>query len=235
MNDPYVGSELELFSGARHWKAYFSRILEPYIGARILEVGAGIGSNTAYLATPRVREWTSLEPDGLLACRIAARQACDESAFAWTVIAGMIAALDPTARFDTILYIDVLEHIADDRAELAIAAQHLGANGHLIVLAPAHQFLFSPFDANIGHFRRYNRASLIALTPSGCRLRGCFMLDSAGFCASLANRVLLRASMPTARQIALWDKVLVPVSRILDWLTGYNLGKSVVAVWDGPS
>jgi len=57
------------------------------------------------------------------------------------------------------------------------------------------------------------------------------MLDTAGFFASLANRVLLRASMPTAAQIALWDEVLVPISRILDRLTGYNLGKSVVAVW----
>jgi hypothetical protein len=60
------------------------------------------------------------------------------------------------------------------------------------------------------------------------------MLDAAGFFASLANRVLLRASMPTTGQIAFWDKVLVPVSCILDRLTGYNLGKSVVAVWHRP-
>ena len=126
---------------------------------------------------------------------------------------------------------DVLEHIADDRSELSCAALHLGAGGNLVVLAPAHQFLFSPFDANIGRYRRYCRASLIALNPPGCRLGHCFMLDTAGFFGSLANRVLLRASMPTAAQIALWDEVLVPISLILDRLTGYNLGKSVVAVW----
>jgi hypothetical protein len=61
------------------------------------------------------------------------------------------------------------------------------------------------------------------------------MLDTAGFLASLVNQVLPRASMPTAAQIALWDKVLVPISRIIDGLTGYNLGKSVVAVWNRPS
>jgi hypothetical protein len=61
------------------------------------------------------------------------------------------------------------------------------------------------------------------------------MLDTAGFFASLANRVLLRASMPTAAEIALCDEVLVPISRILDRLTGYNLGKSVVAMWIRPS
>jgi hypothetical protein len=231
----YVGSELELFSEARNWKAYFSRVLAPYVRGRVLEVGGGIGSNTPYLATPAVSGWTSVEPDRSLARRIAERAARHEWAFDWTVVPGTIAALDPAARFETILYIDVLEHIADHRSELSGAAAHLGAGGNLVVLAPAHQFLFSPFDASIGHHRRYSRASLIALTPPRCRLCCCFMLDTAGFFASLANRVLLRASMPTAGQIAFWDEVLVPISHILDRLTGYNLGKSVVAVWTRPS
>jgi Methyltransferase domain len=232
MSDRYIGSELELFSAATHWKAYFSEVLAPYIGERVLEVGAGIGSNTPYLANGRVREWTSLEPDDSLLRQIASQAAPDELPFVWRVISGTISAVDPAALFDTILYIDVLEHIADDRAELARAASHIGVGGNLVVLAPAHQFLFSPFDASIGHFRRYNRATLRALTPDHCRLRYASMLDSAGFCASLANRVLLKASMPTSGQIAFWDDVLVPISRILDRLTGYNLGKSVVAVWD---
>ena len=53
-------------------------------------------------------------------------------------------------RFDTILYIDVLEHIDDDLGELARSATHLRPGGHLIVLAPAHQALYSPFDKAIG-------------------------------------------------------------------------------------
>lgn len=227
----YVGSELELFSEARNWKAYFSRVLAPYVRGQVLEVGGGIGSNTPYLATLAVRGWTSVEPDRSLARRITERAARHKLPFDWTVVSGTTAALDPAARFETILYIDVLEHIADHRSELSRAALHLGAGGNLVVLAPAHQFLFSPFDANIGHYRRYSRASLIALNPPGCRLCRCFMLDTAGFFASLANRVLLRAPMPTPAQITLWDEVLVPISRILDRLTGYNLGKSVVAVW----
>jgi hypothetical protein len=230
----YVGSELELFSGALNWKTYFSRLLAPYVRGQVLEVGAGIGSNTPYLATRAVHDWTSVEPDRALARRIAECAARRELPFIWKVVTGTIAALDPAARFQTILYIDVLEHIADHRSELSRAALHLSAGGNLVVLAPAHQFLFSPFDASIGHYRRYSRASLIALTPPGCRLSSCFMLDAAGFFASLANRVLLRASMPRAGQIAFWDKVLVPVSCILDWLTGYNLGKTVVAVWHRP-
>ena len=99
------------------------------------------------------------------------------------------------------------------------------------MLAPAHQFLFSEFDAAIGHRRRYNAVSLTAVTPPRCQLRTCFMLDSVGFLASLANRFMLAAAMPSPRQITFWDNVLVPVSRVLDSVTGHKFGKSIVAVW----
>jgi hypothetical protein len=228
----YTGSELELFSEARNWKAYFSRVLAPYVCGRVLEVGGGIGSNTPYLATPRVTGWTSIEPDESLAARIEERAARHAFPFVWNVVVGTIDSLDPAARFDTILYIDVLEHILDHGSELSHAALHLSDRGNLVVLAPAHEFLFSPFDASIGHYRRYSRASLMGLTPPGCQILNCYMLDAAGFLASLANRVFLKASMPTTAQIAFWDKVLVPISCILDRFTKFSLGKSVVAVWN---
>src|SRR6202023_3247262 len=139
--------------------------------------------------------------------------------------------IEETLRFNTVFYIDVLEHIADDAAELNCAAGHLAPDGNLVVLAPAYQFLFSEFDAAIGHHRRYNAVSLTAVTPPSCRLRTCFMLDSVGFFLSLANRFMLAARMPSPRQIAFWDKVLVPVSRALDNVTGHKFGKSIVAVW----
>ncbi len=125
----------------------------------------------------------------------------------------------------------MLEHIADDAAELAAAANHLAPGGHLVVLGPAHQFLFSAFDEAIGHYRRYNSRSLAALTPIGCTLQHCCMLDAAGFFASLANAALLRAAAPSPRQIRLWDGVLVPISRVLDRVTAHRFGKTVVVVW----
>jgi trans-aconitate methyltransferase len=116
------------------------------IGRRLRRqsVGGGNGRNTPYLATRAVRGWTSAEPDRSLACRIAESAARHELPFDWTVVSGTIAALDPAAQFDTILYIDVLEHIADHRSELSRSALYLAAGGNLVVLAPAHQFLFSP-------------------------------------------------------------------------------------------
>ena len=57
------------------------------------------------------------------------------------------------------------------------------------------------------------------------------MLDCAGFFASLANRLMLRAALPSQRQIAVWDNLLVPISCLLDPLTGHKFGKTAVAVW----
>ena len=224
MTHSYIGSELELFAAATNWKAYFSSALAPFIGARVLEIGAGIGSNIPFLHTPTVRQWTSVEPDPDLARRITERITLGELPETCRVLVGTIESIEETLRFNTVFYIDVLEHIADDAAELNCAAGHLAPDGNLVVLAPAHQFLFSEFDAAIGHHRRYNAVSLTAVTPPSCRLRTCFMLDSVGF-------FMLAATMPSPRQIAFWDKALIPVSRVLDKVTGHKFGKSMVAVW----
>ena len=227
----YIGSELELFAGATNWKAYLGGILRPFVVGRVLEVGAGIGSNVSYLHNALVREWTCLEPDADLARRIEGRLRAGELPADCRVAEGTIASIDAAALFDTILYLDVLEHISDDCAELVCARRHLAARGNLVVLAPAHQFLFTAFDAAIGHHRRYNRTRLRALTPPECRLTTCFMLDCAGFFASLANKILLSAALPSKRQIAVWNELLVPISRILDRSIGYSFGKTIVAVW----
>ena len=165
------------------------------------------------------------------ASRLARRIADGELPAACRVVTGTLDQLDELGTFNTVLYLDVLEHIAEDRIELAKAASRLTEGGSLIVLVPAHQFLFSAFDGAIGHYRRYSAASLRALAPPECRLVFCRMLDSAGFFASLANRLLLRSATPSPRQVAFWDKNFVPASRRLDRLVGYRFGKSILARW----
>jgi hypothetical protein len=142
--------------------------------------------------------------------------------------------LEPAQHFDTVLYIDVLEHIQDDGRELNRAALHLNPGGSLIVLVPAHQSLFTPFDRFIGHFRRYNAASLRACSPAGLKLEKLLYLDSVGLCASIGNKLLLRQSMPSRRQILIWDSVMVPLSRWFDPILGHRLGRSLLAVWLKP-
>jgi SAM-dependent methyltransferase len=228
---PYSGTELELFADARIWRAYWQAQIGPFLGRRILEVGAGVGTVVRSLAHPGVEHWLALEPDPVMADRLRSLRDAGALPVACEPRLGTTGDLPSDDRFDTVLYIDVLEHIEDDRAELARAARHVGRNGTLIVLAPAHQWLYSPFDAAIGHFRRYALADLFALAPSGMSVARARYLDSAGLAASLANRLALRQSIPTPAQIRLWDRVMVRASRWIDPITGYRLGKSVLVVW----
>jgi hypothetical protein len=145
---------------------------------------------------------------------------------------GTTADVNPRSRFDTILYIDVLEHIEDDRAEVARAGELLAPGGTLIVLSPAFQQLYSEFDQSVGHYRRYTRASLAAVMPPSLHRVRLRYLDSVGFLASLSNRALLRQALPSRRQIAVWDRVMIPASRALDPLLARAFGRSVLAVYE---
>jgi 2-polyprenyl-3-methyl-5-hydroxy-6-metoxy-1,4-benzoquinol methylase len=227
----YIGQELDVFSKAVRWKAYWGGKLKPYMGRRVLEVGAGIGGTTRVLCTPAYDRWLAIEPDAKMVADLQARQHAGEFAPNIEFRVATVQQLPAEERFDSILYIDVVEHIEDDRAELRAAVPHLAEGGHLIVLSPAYQFLYTPFDAAIGHYRRYTREMIRAITPDGVRLVRAFHLDSVGLLASLGNKVFLRASQPTERQILLWDRVMVPASYLTDWLTGYRLGRSVIGVW----
>jgi len=231
----YVGGELELFAHAQNWKRYWISRLQPHIRGAVLEVGAGIGTNTVILRTGAEARWVALEPDPALVATLKNRIAEAPHCASTEVVTGTIDSLAPGARFDTILYIDVLEHIPADAAEVARAAERLNPGGRLIVLSPAHPWLYSPFDKAIGHCRRYNTAMLEALTPPALRVARAFYLDSAGLLASAANRLLLKQAMPRPKQLRFWDNVLVPCSRLLDVVTAHHLGKSVVCIWERPA
>jgi SAM-dependent methyltransferase len=231
MTNAYPGTELELFAKARNWKSYVAASLRPYIRGRVLDVGAGIGGNVRYLVNPTVTEWVALEPDPKLAAAIGEAMADRQPSTDCTVITGTIDAVPATAKFDTILYMDVLEHIADDQTQIRKAAELLAPDGCLVVLAPAHQFLFSPFDAAIGHYRRYSLRQLRELAPAHSRTELCRLMDCVGLFASLANRILLRQTDPGDRQIAVWDRLMVRASRMLDPITGFRVGKSALIVW----
>lgn len=227
----YVGNELSLFSAAVNWKSYLKRQISPYLGLDVLEVGAGIGGTTKLLCDGEGGRWVCLEPDHELADVLVNDRESGELPARCEVVVGTADSARGFAPFDTILYIDVLEHIDDDAAEVLKAAELLAPGGHLVVLSPAHQWLFTPFDKAIGHYRRYTRRSLLALTAPNLEVVRARYLDAAGLLASLGNRVLLKQSMPTPRQIAVWDRGLVPVSRFLDPVLGFGVGKSVLGIW----
>ena len=223
----YMGSELEIFAHARHWKSYVHSQLRPYLIGDVLEVGAGIGGTTQALNNGTQQRWVCLEPDPAFAKKISSLphlRNCE-------VLVGTLPDLGPQEIFDAILYIDVLEHIKEDNEELVLAARHLKTDGVIVVLAPAFPWLYTPFDAAIGHFRRYTKNSLRAVAPRGLREEKCIYLDAFGILASAGNLIFLRASKASARQMRFWDNCLVPISRFMDRVLAFSMGRSVLAIW----
>jgi hypothetical protein len=190
----------------------------------------GIPANTLLLNHADKGRWVCLEPDPDLFTQLVITLKNAPAGHVYEPVCGTLRAVE-NQQFDTILYIDVLEHIERDAEELSQATLHLRSKGHLIVLSPAHQRLYSLFDAEIGHFRRYNRAMLRRISPSGLSLIRLAYIDSFGLIASAANALLLRQSMPPKTQLRFWDEWIVPVSRVLDPCFGYKVGKSIIAVW----
>src|SRR5262249_39834675 len=118
-----------------------------------------------------------------------------------------------------------------DVEEIATAATHLTPGGSLIVLSPAFNWLYSPFDKAVGHHRRYSRKDVKRLTAPGLEIECVFFLDSLGMLLSMANRLILRSSTPTRGQIRLWDRNIVPISKHIDRIFGIIGGRSIVIVW----
>jgi len=226
----YSGNELELFAAAVHWKAYWSSQIEPYLGQQVLELGAGLGATARALNHRCYQRWVGLEPDDGMCAQL--RKSMCEGGLpgCFELRHGTSRCLSSDERFDTILYIDVLEHIEQDRDELALVADHLTDGGHIVILAPAHNFLYSDFDNKVGHHRRYDKALLRAIVPHALRIKRMHYLDSVGMLASLANRWVLKAGTPTLAQVKLWDSGMVRASRWVDRLCGHRLGKSIVCI-----
>ncbi len=107
----YAGSELELFAAACNWKSYWSRQIRPFIAGDVIEVGAGIGSNTAFLDPGGNERWVCLEPDPLLIAQLTKNLKQTTARRRYETVCGTLQTLDAGQRFHTIIYIDVLEHI----------------------------------------------------------------------------------------------------------------------------
>ncbi len=227
----YPGQELALFEKAINWKNYFARFISPLLKGRVLETGAGIGGTTQLLNNNTASEWVMLEPDTSMHQLLREKINGGLLPHNCRLKEGTVTELRDDDLYDCIIYIDVLEHIPGDAREMEMASLHLKPGGHLIILSPAFNVLMSPFDKTIGHYRRYTKKSLSRLQPASLSTEKLVYLDSAGFFASLANKLFLKQSYPTAKQVLWWDKTLIPVSKFTDRIFFYSFGKSILAVW----
>ena len=228
----YEGDELVLFQHAKHWKKYFSRQIQPFIKGNVLEVGAGIGATTLLLNDGSADKWLMLEPDNEMCIELKRKIDNKELPENCELQSGTIEQV--TSTFDTIIYIDVLEHIEADAFEMKKAAEILNAGGHIIILSPAFQSLYNPFDKAIGHYRRYTKSLFQKITPGSLQLLRCRYYDTVGYFAALMNKLLLRKKYPTQKQVLFWDKWMVPVSKVADNVFFHRFGKSIIGIWKKP-
>jgi len=229
----YIGEELDLFQHAQNWKRYYADMLRPYVNGRVLDAGCGMGVNAEYLLNEKVSSYTFLEPDGALLDQVLSHvtSAALKNAERFHGTTSDIA----DRRFDTILYLDVIEHIEDSTSEVRRAYDLLEPGGHLLIVVPAFNFLFSPFDKAIGHYRRYDKVILKDELPKELERVHTRYLDSLGMLMSLGNKLFLKQSEPTLKQVLFWDRHVVPLSKIADKVFFHGFGRSLLSISRKPS
>jgi SAM-dependent methyltransferase len=232
-NTVYFGRDLEAMAFAPRYHQWILDTIAPHLGRDIAEIGAGSGNFTRLLAADPVRRITALEPSHNMFPQLATLQEAHINVQA----RNSLLANSPdllTAAFDSVLYINVLEHVDDDAAELQLAWRALKPGGRLVVFVPALQWLYSDFDRLIGHHRRYQKSSLRALARAGgYQIDTLCWFDIAGILPWYANFVLLRRqNIP--RAVALYDTLVVPVMKVLEGLVSPPVGKNLLLVGRKP-
>jgi SAM-dependent methyltransferase len=163
--DPTLWEEISAVED-RHWWFTARRSIILHLvsqlapaGASVLDIGCGTGFTLEALAE-RFDAW-GLEPDPAVRARV-------RSSVAHRVLAGDTGDRSALGNrtFDVVLLLDVLEHVKDDRAELASAAAALAPGGKLVITVPANPRLWSNHDERNGHYRRYTEDSLRTLLTS---------------------------------------------------------------------
>jgi 2-polyprenyl-3-methyl-5-hydroxy-6-metoxy-1,4-benzoquinol methylase len=204
--------------------------ISPWLGQRILEVGCGIGTYTAELAVG-ARHITAMDMERAFVDEAVRRLRQHPNV---QLICGDATVADAAkqngAAFDTVILLDVLEHIENDRALLTRLGARLEPGGHLILKVPAMSLLYSPMDEAIGHWRRYDKAGLTeVVSGAGLEVVRIWSFNAAAVPAWWWNGRVLKRRSPPQEQVALYNR-LVPVLRPLDHLARLLCGISLFAV-----
>lgn len=208
-----VLNDLETAKNYNHW--LFSRA-RPYLGRRVLDAGAGLGTFTA-LAAVTTTQVVALEPEPSFADHLRERFADTPSV---QVVEGRAEA--PPAEvgggFDSILCLNVLEHVRDHEAALAGFRELLAPAGRLLLLVPAHERLYGPYDRAAGHVRRYSRAAFReALEAARFDVEALRYVNPVGAMGWFVRIRLARGPAWPSTSLAAFDR-LVPLLRPLDRL-----------------
>ena len=227
-----AGAEtLEIMSAAPGYNRWQYSRVAPYLGRRICEVGAGIGNMSRLLlgGAPELLVLSDMDPYYRDVLR---RQFAGTS----DVVVEELTLPDPSAgdRFqryglDTVVALNVIEHIPEDVEALRCLGRMLQPGGRAVILVPALPALFGSLDQQLGHQRRYTRKSLRAvMEQAGFRVRHAFYFNLVGTLGWWLNARVRKASRIPIQQLRYFD-LLVPIFRLEDHMP-LPMGQSIIGV-----
>ncbi|KND47929.1 MAG: hypothetical protein AB199_04195 [Parcubacteria bacterium C7867-004] len=230
----YEGRDLEAMSFAQKYHEWILSLFRPFLGKRIAEVGAGSGSFTELLLNEGVEELVAVEPSKEMYPLLVRRMQGDARVMCRNGFFGDESVAYPE-HFDSIVYVNVLEHVEDDAGELRHVYAALAPGGTVCIFVPALSWLYSEYDASIGHHRRYGKKQLSKLVrDAGFEVATLGYFDMVGVLAWLLIVKLLKKS-PSAGSVGIYDNVIVPVERIIESMVRAPLGKNLFIVGRKPA
>jgi SAM-dependent methyltransferase len=231
----YEGDDLDVLQDMPNYYAWIMAAFAPFIKGHVVEYGAGLGTVSERLL-PLADHLSLVEPSATLVPRLRARFAADGRVDVSGDMLEVHAGAVPDNSIDTVVMINVLEHIEDDQAALRSLIRMLRAGGHLLIFVPALQALMSRIDIMHGHFRRYHKADLLGKTRrAGADIVSIRYFDLIGAFSWLVVNKWAGSTTFNPRMIAINDRVVVPLSRAIEAAITPPLGKNLVIVARKPA
>jgi 2-polyprenyl-3-methyl-5-hydroxy-6-metoxy-1,4-benzoquinol methylase len=236
--DPTGLQTLERFAAATHFNRWLFDTVRPHCKGHVLEAGSGIGNISRLFLENKFRLTASdVRMDY---CEVLQRQLGNDPYLAG--VEHLDLATPALAeqhghllhQFDTVIALNVVEHIEDDRKAIDNCLQLLKPGGHLVILVPAFQALYNSFDVELGHYRRYTKRSLRALEEgAGLTVVHQQFFNAVGIIGWFIDGSVLRKRLIPRKQLLLFDKLL-PIIKLADVLSFHSIGLSTIAVGRKP-
>ena len=226
MVEEYPEIALERFDKANIWIKYIILKISKFLKDDILEVGAGCGSFTkSYMKNFKLITLTDADENSYNLLKKNFKNKKEIK-----IIKSTVKNIDK--KFNTLLYFNVLEHVKEDKLEIQNALEKLNSGGHLVILVPAHQKIYSKLDKAVGHHKRYDINFFKDNKFENSKIIKLHFLDLFGYSLYLLNKIFFKEeTYPTNLKIFIWDKIFTPLTIIFDFLTGYKFGKNILCIY----